>query len=88
MSTLLQEYQADSADVAAIVGGYHGAPHQILGPHNGVVAGQPGVAIRTFRPLDQQIFVYMPANDQRTPMVQPAFLKHLSPALMNNCSIA
>jgi 1,4-alpha-glucan branching enzyme len=70
MSTLLQEYQADSADVAAIVGGYHGAPHQILGPHNGVVAGQPGVAIRTFRPLDQQIFVYMPANDQRTPMVR------------------
>jgi len=68
MSELLQEYQAASADVAAIIGGYHGAPHQLLGPHHLVVAGQPGVVIRTFRPLDQKVFVYLPASDRRVPM--------------------
>ena len=61
MSNLLQEYQADSADIAAIVGGYHGAPHTVLGPHAipGVdqsVASQAGVVIRAFRPLDPDLY--------------------------------
>lgn len=70
MSELLQEYQAASADVAAIVGGYHGAPHQLLGPHPIVVADQPGVVIRAFRPLDQKVFIYLPAGNRRVPMEQ------------------
>ena len=74
MSDLLPEYQASSTDVTAIVGGYHGAPHTILGPHrvaaDGVAMAQAGVVIRAFRPLDRQLFIYLHDRTQRVPMVR------------------
>lgn len=74
MTDLLTTYQAAAADVAAIIGGYHGTPHTILGPHQ-VAHGdsatpQAGVVIRAFRPLDQQVFVHLPDSGQRLPMVR------------------
>ena len=74
MSDLLPEYQASTADVTAIVGGYHGAPHTILGLHrvaaDGVATAQAGVVIRAFRPLDRQLFIYLYDRTQRVPMVR------------------
>lgn len=74
MTDLLTKYQAAAADVAAIVGGYHGAPHTILGPHpmmdEDSVLTQLGIVIRAFRPLDQQVFVHLLESDQRLPMTR------------------
>ncbi|MEZ4869865.1 MAG: 1,4-alpha-glucan branching protein GlgB [Caldilineaceae bacterium] len=61
-------YTADLADVTAIVGGYHGAPYQVLGPHAATLQGQAGVAVRAFRPLDRAVFVLNLANGERTSM--------------------
>ncbi|MCX6044766.1 MAG: 1,4-alpha-glucan branching protein GlgB [Chloroflexi bacterium] len=58
----------DPADVAAIIGAYHGAPYDVLGPHAVTVAGKECLAIRAFRPLDEQVFVLDPATNQRYPM--------------------
>ena len=41
---------ADPAAVAAIVGGYHSAPFDILGMHLQTVDGKPSIVIRTFQP--------------------------------------
>jgi len=70
MDNSLQEYQASVADVAAIIGGYHGAPRTVLGPQPVTVGGLPGVVIRTFRPLDQAVFVHLLDSDQRLPMLR------------------
>ena len=58
----------DAADLAALAGGYHGAPFNVLGPH--VVASGQGEAleIRVFRPLDESVFVLDPATGERTAM--------------------
>jgi len=68
------ETTADRAEIEAIVGGYHGAPYQILGPHRVRVGGQEMVAIRVFRPLDKAVDVLDIASGERTPMkrVHPA----------------
>ncbi len=69
MDEFLQEYQASAADVAAIIGGYHGAPRVLLGPHATTVDSLPGIVIRTFRPLDQIVFINLIESNQRLPMV-------------------
>ena len=58
------------SDLEAIVGGYHGAPHGVLGPHAVTVEGKALVAVRAFRPLDQEVLVYEDATQARTPMVR------------------
>lgn len=74
MTDFLTTYQAAAADITAIIGGYHGTPHTILGPHQVVYEGstppQLGVIIRAFRPLDQQVFVHLRDSGQRLPMVR------------------
>ncbi len=55
----------DQADLDAIVGGYHGAPYHILGPHLVTIADQACLAVRTFRPLDKQVFVLDIQDGQR-----------------------
>lgn len=46
-------------DIDAIIGGYHGAPHRVLGPHPVQLPSQNGsfISICVFRPLVQQVFV-------------------------------
>ena len=48
---------ADPAAIEAIVGGYHGAPFDILGQHPITVDETPAVAIRTFQPLAEAVRV-------------------------------
>jgi len=48
---------ADMGDILALVGGYHGAPHNVLGPHAVTVDGEKAIAIRAFRPLDERVTV-------------------------------
>ena len=48
---------ADFADIEAIVGGYHGAPHKILGMHETMVDEKSCIVVRAFRPLDERVFV-------------------------------
>ncbi len=63
-----------AAEVAAIAGGYHGAPFTVLGPHEVSVQGRAVPAIRAFRPLDEAVFVLDIAGGERTPMrrIDPA----------------
>jgi len=60
----------DGGDVLAIVGGYHGAPHDVLGPHVVEVDGKTLVSIRVFRPLDAAVTVLEHHSGKRTPMEQ------------------
>jgi 1,4-alpha-glucan branching enzyme len=62
-----QSITADPA-VDAIVGGYHGAPFQVLGPHLTRVDGQAFLQIRTFRPLDEQVWLLDLRNGERRSM--------------------
>ena len=48
---------ADKGDILALVGGYHGAPHNVLGPHLVTLDGDDVLAVRVFRPLDERVFV-------------------------------
>ena len=57
---------ADPGAVAAIVGGYHGTPFDILGIHPHAVDGKPSVVIRTFQP--QALAVSVVRGDQAYPM--------------------
>jgi 1,4-alpha-glucan branching enzyme len=61
---------AELADIAAIVGGYHGAPFHVLGPHTGMVDGKECLVIRAFRPLDDRVYVVDVAKDKRTEMTR------------------
>ena len=61
---------ADFADIEAIVGGYHGAPHKILGMHETVVDDKPCIVVRAFRPLDERVFVLDVKNDRQFEMEQ------------------
>jgi 1,4-alpha-glucan branching enzyme len=56
------------ADIDAIVGGYHGAPYSVLGPHSVTVNAQAGYAIRAFRPLDAQVFIVDLSGGEPHPM--------------------
>ncbi|MEM7534319.1 MAG: 1,4-alpha-glucan branching protein GlgB [Chloroflexota bacterium] len=73
------KHTANWADIEAIVGGYHGAPHDILGPHlvslpSQEETAQVGVAIRVFRPLDEKVFVRLQTSSLLYPLqrVHPA----------------
>jgi 1,4-alpha-glucan branching enzyme len=46
----LSPSSADPAALAAIAGGYHGAPFDVLGMHSEAADGKPGIVIRTFQP--------------------------------------
>ncbi len=59
---------ADFADIEAIVGGYHGAPHQILGIHEGMDGDKPCIVVRAFRPLEKAVFVLDVKNDRQFEM--------------------
>jgi 1,4-alpha-glucan branching enzyme len=58
----------DGGDMLAIVGGYHGAPHEVLGPHLVEVEGVEQVSIRAFRPLDVRVAVVDLVSGAQTPM--------------------
>jgi 1,4-alpha-glucan branching enzyme len=60
---------ADAA-IEAIVGGYHGAPAQVLGPQVITLDGAPALAIRAFRPLDARVWVVDLRDGQRHPMTR------------------
>ena len=57
-------------EIDAIVFAYHGAPMDVLGPHVKELAdGRKAVAIRTFRPLDAEVYVVAKHDPaQRTAM--------------------
>ena len=62
---------SDRAEIAAICGGYHAAPFDVLGPH---AVEERGLVVRAFRPLDARVFVLDPATGTRTELtkVDPA----------------
>jgi 1,4-alpha-glucan branching enzyme len=66
--TITAAKTADDADLFAVVGGYHGAPHRILGPHPASLAGKSGMAIRAFRPLDERVIVVDLGSGEQTAM--------------------
>ena len=59
-----------AAEIEAVVGGYHGAPYDVLGPHNIVFDGEAMLAVRVFRPLDAGVDVLDVERGKRTPMQQ------------------
>ena len=61
-------FTADADALAAIVGGYHGAPFDILGMHPLTVAGKPGLVVRTFQP--QALEVSVNRNGKLYPMTR------------------
>lgn len=63
------------AVIHAIVNGYHGAPFDVLGPHEVVIEGRALVVVRAFRPLDAAVWV-ADAAGARTAMtrIDPAGL--------------
>lgn len=74
MSQLLPGQQEPNAELEAIVNGLHGAPYQLLGPHSVTMAGESGIIIRTFRPLDDAVDVIIAERGERHPLqkVHPA----------------
>ena len=58
----------DPGAVAAIAGGYHSTPFDILGIHPHTVDGKPAIVIRTFQP--QALTVSVLRGDQAYPMRQ------------------
>ncbi|MEZ4663572.1 MAG: 1,4-alpha-glucan branching protein GlgB [Caldilineaceae bacterium] len=59
----------EGAEIDAIVGGYHGAPHAVLGMHVWQAGpAQSQIVVRAFRPLDTEVYVYDVAADARYPM--------------------
>ncbi|MCL4858982.1 MAG: 1,4-alpha-glucan branching protein GlgB [Caldilineaceae bacterium] len=63
-----QSMTASPGDVDAIVGGYHGAPFAVLGPHVAQVDGEERFVIRAFRPLDARVLVVSLEEGEHTPM--------------------
>lgn len=61
---------ASSAELDAIVGGYHGAPYDILGPHLVTEAARTFLVVRAFRPLDAQVTLLDLATEQRHPLTR------------------
>ncbi len=61
-------YTADPGAMAAIVGGYHSTPFDILGIHKHIVDGKPAIVIRTFQP--QALAVSAVCGDQMFPLHQ------------------
>ena len=57
-------------EIDALVGGYHGAPYAILGPHVVTVGGKASLAVRAFRPLDIGVDVLSLDDGKRTAMKQ------------------
>ncbi|MFN8441055.1 MAG: 1,4-alpha-glucan branching protein GlgB [Caldilineaceae bacterium] len=71
-STTSLRSTVDTSDVEAIIGGYHGAAHNILGPHAVTVEGVPALAIRVFRPLDSKVYVLRDATRSEMTLIHPA----------------
>ncbi len=64
MSKSLKEHLSDPAEVDAIVGAYHGAPHKLLGAHPLTVSRKKATVVRVFRPLDRAVDLLLDAGDQ------------------------
>ncbi|MCA9921842.1 MAG: 1,4-alpha-glucan branching protein GlgB, partial [Anaerolineales bacterium] len=64
MSNDEQEFTVAVDEVNAIIGGYHGDPFRILGPHP--IAG--GIAVRAFLPQAQQVVLV--AGEERRPLTK------------------
>lgn len=58
------------SDIDAIVGGYHGAPHTVLGAKSILQEDKSAIAIRTFRPLDARVFVIDLESGKRSEMTR------------------
>jgi hypothetical protein len=54
---VVRESTALPGAIAAIAGGYHGAPFDILGPHKVTVAGRERLIVRTFQPQARSVSV-------------------------------
>jgi 1,4-alpha-glucan branching enzyme len=65
---------APASDIHAIVHGYHGAPFAILGPQRVRIEEKERLAIRAFRPLDEQVYLLDVERNRRLAMhkVDPA----------------
>lgn len=68
-SSSAPQHTVSPGDLQAIVGGYHGAPFDVLGAHPVTLEGEPGLAIRAFRPLDDAVWV-VDVNGMRSPMTR------------------
>ncbi len=68
MEKTLLKSLSDSAEIDAIVGGYHGAPQTFLGPHAVTVKRKPATIVRVFRPLDSQIELIVGQDEAVYPM--------------------
>jgi len=66
MSTSLKPQFSDAADIDAVVGGYHGAPYTLLGPHPLTVTRKQSTVVRVFRPLDRAVDLLLIDGDQVT----------------------
>lgn len=62
----------EDGDIQAIIGGYHGAPRNVLGPHVVNMDGskKKTLSIRTFRPLDGDVFIVDAKTGKKYPMAQ------------------
>jgi hypothetical protein len=58
-------------DFAAIVGGYHGAPFDVLGIHPAVVDGRAAMAVRTFQPQAAGVVVKRGCDSKPAARVHP-----------------
>lgn len=74
MSKSLPQSLSDAAEVEAIAGAYHGAPHRVLGPHAVTVKRKKQTIVRAFRPLDLQVEVIVDGDEHAYPMerIHPA----------------
>lgn len=61
-----------SETMEAVVGGYHSAPHEVLGMHrvtaDGKEDGKDSLVVRAFRPLDRAVWLVDVKSGRRTPL--------------------
>jgi len=57
-----------ATEIDAIVGGYHGAPHTVLGSHEINLQDQTATVVRVFRPLDHTVWLLNSTDGERYEM--------------------
>jgi 1,4-alpha-glucan branching enzyme len=62
---VVRESTAAPGAIAAVAGGYHGAPFDILGPHKVTVDGREGLVVRTFQPQARSVSVLLPGVEHQ-----------------------
>ncbi len=68
MSTASATLPFGAIDAVAL--GVHADPFAVLGPHDATADGQPGIAVRVFRPYASEIQVHTVRDGRTTPMVR------------------